>query len=522
MKKFDWNNVSKEVIDALGGKENIKEYFNCATRLRVYVHDDSKIDMKKLSKVALAKGASREGDQLQVIYGPGTVNKVVDNLRNYLSDQLQIQARQPKKQILWNKELSFKSNLFLLLRWLVRSFSEIFVPLIPVFIAGGISLALSSFISTVSLSASATAAKNFFDLIGGAILGGLPALVGYTAMKKFGGNPFLGLAIGLTMISPALVNGWSSSNKEAVENAFALFPNAPEFFQWKFIGYQAQIFPVLLIIALAYYVEKLLKKYTPEALAIVVIPLFTVLISVFFGFWFIGPIGRYIGIGIGYAANAIFTYTNFPGFGLGGLLIGMAYPFIVVTGLHQGFTAIEAQLITSQGFTWITSIATVSNIAQGAAALTMFGILYKKSPKLASSSLSSGIAANLGITEPAMFGTNIPLFFPMLAASIGAGVGGYWVGMSQAVASSLGSASWLGFIQFSPVRSEKLLNFYTEYEKAVPWGSKMFFHRAISPLANIAIASVLSSITAASLTFVFSKTFGKKTLETFIKDNESA
>lgn len=190
MKKFDWNNVSKEVINALGGKENIKEYFNCATRLRVYVHDDSKIDMKKLSKVALAKGASREGDQLQVIYGPGTVNKVVDNLRNYLSDQLQIQARQPKKQILWNKELSFKSNLFLLLRWLVRSFSEIFVPLIPVFIAGGISLALSSFISTVSLSASATAAKNFFDLIGGAILGGLPALVGYTAMKKFGGNPF--------------------------------------------------------------------------------------------------------------------------------------------------------------------------------------------------------------------------------------------------------------------------------------------------------------------------------------------
>ncbi|VEU63642.1 glucose PTS transporter subunit EIIB [Mycoplasmopsis bovirhinis] len=96
MKKFDWNNVSKEVIDALGGKENIKEYFNCATRPRVYVHDDSKIDMKKLSKVALAKGASREGDQLQVIYGPETVNKVVDNLRNYLSDQPQIQASNPK------------------------------------------------------------------------------------------------------------------------------------------------------------------------------------------------------------------------------------------------------------------------------------------------------------------------------------------------------------------------------------------------------------------------------------------
>ncbi|MBN3534609.1 PTS transporter subunit EIIC [Mycoplasma procyoni] len=521
MQKFDWDNVSKEVVEALGGKENIKQYFNCATRLRVYVHDQTKIDLKKLSKVALAKGATLEGDQYQVIYGPGTVNKVVDNLNNYLNNNNTTENKQQTstKKKLWNPELSFKSNLFLVLRWLVRSFSEIFVPLIPVFIAGGISLALTSFISTVSNSESAKGAAKFFELIGGAILGGLPALVGYTAMKKFGGNPFLGLAIGLIMISPALVNGWNSSNAKEVEGAFALFPSFVSFFQWKFIGYQAQIFPVLLIIAMAYYVEKLLKKYTPEALAIVVVPLVTVVFSVFFGFWFVGPIGRYIGIGIGYAANAIFTYTNFPGFGLGGLLIGMAYPFIVVTGLHQGFTAIEAQLIASQGFTWITSIATVSNIAQGVAALMMFVILYKKSQKLASSALSSGIAANLGITEPAMFGTNIPLFFPMLAASISAGIGGYWVGMSQTVASSLGSASWLGFIQFSPVKSDALVKYYDAYEKLVPWGNKMFFHRALAPMANIAIASVIASISSATLTFIFSKTFGKKALKEFIKEN---
>lgn len=294
-KTFDWNQLLNLLTLAFGGPTNIKNFYNCATRLRVHVYDEKKVNLVKLKQLALVKGVNKSGDQFQIIFGAGTVNKVTEKLTVFLSNNSktnQTQFNNQKKIIWWDKRLSVQTNLFLLIRKGIRGFAEIFIPLIPIFIVGGLALAIGSLSETIAKSVNSlntTSFKNakfFFDLIGGTILGSLPVFVGYTAMKKFNGTPMLGVAIGLIMVAPSLINGWLSgtalldpivavgnSTKNTVQ---ALFPNAPRFFSWMLVGYQAQVFPVLLIIAIAAGIERILRKFTPEAIAILLIPLATV------------------------------------------------------------------------------------------------------------------------------------------------------------------------------------------------------------------------------------------------------
>ena len=302
---------------------------------------------------------------------------------------------------------------------------------------------------------------------------------------------------------------------------YAFFPNAPEFFSFSFVGYQAQVFPTLGVIGVAYWVEKLLKKISHESFAIISVPLGTVVISIFVGFLFVGPLGRLVGVGITEAFQNIYKYTNWPWFGLGGALLGAAYPFLVVTGLHQGFIPVEASLIaettTTYGhaFTWITAVGSVSNVAQGMVGLTLAVMLWKKAPKASSTALSGAVSANLGITEPILFGVNLPIRYGMLAASAAAAVGGYYVGMTHTVANSLGSASWLGLVQFD----FKVDAAYQQYVSDYGFHTTSAFD-SIPPVANEAIALSLTSVAAVGFTFLFSKTFGKKAHAEFIKANQ--
>ncbi|TDO20561.1 PTS system sucrose-specific IIC component [Mycoplasma testudineum] len=537
MKKSNFSIAAEEVIEALGGKENVKDSFHCATRLRIYVYDKNKIDNEKLKKTKLLKGSNWEGEQLQLIFGPGTVNKVSENFE-ILTGAIK-NKKQPKSndKFKWDKRNKWYSNSFLLLRYGVRYFADIFIPLIPIFIAGGIALALNSFIGTVANTNTDTAAKNaalFFEIIGGAILGSLPAFIGFTSMRKFGGNPFLGLAIGLILIAPNLINSWlvtaelfSVSSTSGIANgssgangtiaAIALFPNLPEFFSFRLVGYQAQVFPVLAIVYMAYWIERGLKKYTPEFLAIVLIPIGVVFISTFLGFWIIGPIFKYVAIGLAYVFENLFIYTNFPYFGFGGAVFGFVYPFLVVTGLHQGLLPIEATLIAQssitygQGITWITPIATVSNISQGMAGLAIAILFIIKKKKLsAAKSIPGAISANLGITEPILFGVNIPLKFVFIAGDIASAFGGYYVGMTHTVANSLGSASFLGFIQFNFTMTDGLRRYYENINKSFD----------LAPGINIVIASLISTLVAFVSVFLLSRTkWGKKSLAEWYNDN---
>lgn len=535
---FDWQELSTEIADGFGGVENIDKHYHCATRLRVIAKDKSKVSLDKLKAIALAKGVNLSGDEFQIIFGAGVVNKVFENFNKAFFAKKEDVKEEKIKTPLWDKKISWYSNLFIILRRAIRAFAEIFVPLIPIFIAGGLSLALTSFFNTINKEGNNQVLKNlsfFFEMIGGAILGSLPAFVGYTAMKKYGGTPILGLAIGVIMVFPGLINGWSSGNdfKSVAIGAqintaeigktltYSLFPDAPAFFRFDLIGYQAQVFPVLLIVALAYWIERFLKRWTPEALAIIVVPFLTVIGSVFFGFLFVGPTGRYVGIWIGKAINGLYTYTNFKYFGLGGLIIGFIYPFMVVTGLHQGVLPIEALLITQtkadfgHSFTWITPIATVSNISQGMVGLAMIILMFKKSSIGISKAASGALSANLGITEPILFGVTLPTRFGLLAAALASALGSFWLGMTHTVANSQGSASWLGIaVQFDYIVNDNYAHYLnsTGGQDLLP---------TLAPIAKIAIGAAISTIFSFVFTILLGKTIFKKQLQEFIDQNQN-
>ncbi|VEU70238.1 PTS transporter subunit EIIC [Mycoplasmopsis glycophila] len=526
---YDWNKISSEINKGLGGKSNIEKVYHCATRFRAVVKNVELVDKKELESIELAKGVNIANGEVQIIFGAGLVNKVFEKYEASQDDSSSVvKSEQKNKTFKWQKDASFKDNLFLNIRSGIRAFAEIFIPLIPLFIAGGIALALTSFIGAFgSKNSSVLGMQKFFDIIGGAILGSLPAFVGYTAMKKFGGNPFYGLAIGIIMIAPSLMNSWSQSSYElfnlndpAAANAtttvaYTLFPKSWGFFSFPLIGYQAQVVPVLMIVYLGYWLERLMTKISHETIAILSVPLVTVFVTIFLGFWIIGPIGRAISEYIGLAFEKIWTYTNFPFFGIGGALIAFVYPFLVITGLHQGFLPIEATLVTTtakdfgQGFTWITPIATVSNIAQGMVGIgILIALLVIKKDKQISKVTSSAISANLGITEPALFGVNLPLKYPLIIGAIASAVGGYWLGMSQTYATSQGSASWIGnILQFSWKNGDAEAKFYT-----AKLNFNYVIHNAMSNGVKMLIGNLITSVVAIGATLGWALTKGKKEL----------
>ncbi|TNK83095.1 hypothetical protein C4M96_01870 [Mycoplasmopsis pullorum] len=528
--KYDWKEISSQIDQGVGGEANIKKVYHCATRFRVVVEDVNLVNKEQLEKIQLAKGVNIANGEVQIIFGAGLVNKVFEQYQKVHNVSL---AQETKtKTFKWDKGVSFKDNLFLNTRSAVRAFAEIFIPLIPIFIAGGISLALNSFLGALgSNNYSVKGLMKFFDIIGGGILGSLPVFVGYTAMKKFGGNPFYGLAIGAIMVAPSLMNSWSQSSYALanlgekvspkdldVQNiAYTLFPKEWGFFNFSLIGYQAQVIPVLMIVYLGYWIEKLVTRFSHESFAILSVPLATVIGAIFFGFWILGPIGRSISDGFGWLFSKIWHYTNFPFFGLGGAVIAFIYPFLVITGLHQGLLPIETILIaktTADGaaMTWITPIATVSNIAQG---MVGFGLLIVmltyKSDKQVSKVVSSSVSANLGITEPALFGVNLPLKYPILCGAIASAFGGFWLGMSQTYANSLGSASWIGnALQFNWKITEGELAYYSK----LPYN--FVIHATMSNGVKMVIGNLITSIVAIVSTVIWTKTLGKKEFQKWI------
>ena len=537
MAKIDTFKVTvDQLVEGLGGIDNIKSAFNCATRFRVIVYDDARVDKKKLEKVEKSKGFSKEGEQWQIIFGAGVVNKVYDKYIDIYkkTSSLSNNDNFVSKKIKWNKNYSFKTNSFIYLRTGIRSFADIFIPLIPLFIAGGLSLAINSLISVDGigkhngewLNGAAQVFSKIFDTIGGAILGSLPVFIGYTSAKKWGGSGWLGAAMGLILIAPGLINSYTLNAKEinwysifgatpesvdGVANIPVLWEGSPRIFDIKYpvfgiplMGYQAQIIPTLLVIAIAVQIEKIMKKVSHESFAIISVPLVTVVVTTVLAFAIIGPLGYTVSLAIAEALRAMFVYTNFPGFGIGGAILGAVYAPIVVTGLHQGFLPIETQLLTTYGESWITPIACVSNVSQAFACLAASMYIKDKSKK--SVAYSGGISANLGITEPALFGININIKHIFLAGIIGSAVGGYWLGMTQTPANSVGSASWIGLIQFDvTTQSDNIIKWYENVANATPWGKYMTSF-GLPPIANAAIAMTMSSLVAFIMVNVLSLT----------------
>ena len=434
---MDYNKVAKEVISHVGGPKNIKKAFHCATRLRLMLKDPSLADEKALESVDGVKGTFLVQEQFQIIFGSGTVNLVTDEVLKELGMDSQDQA---DEEIVEKKGNPISRA--------VKTLSDIFVPIVPAIVAGGLLMGINNvltaqglFFANKSLIEAYPMWKDFatiINLFSNAAFTFLPILVGFSATKKFGGNPYLGAVMGMIMVHPDLLNCY---NYGKVATPFWNLSDL----KVAAVGYQGTVLPILFVSWLIAKLETKLHKITPSWLDNLTTPLLSVLITGFITFLAVGPVLREAG-------NVLADGLQWLYFSLGpvgGAIFGFLYAPIVITGMHQSFIAIETQLLASAAHrTFIFPIATMSNVAQGAAVLAVF--FLSKDAKQKSLCSASGISALLGITEPAMFGVNLKLKYPFIGAICGSAVGSAWIAGTKTLASAVGTAGIPGFISIPP------------------------------------------------------------------------
>ncbi|WP_226678311.1 sucrose-specific PTS transporter subunit IIBC [Mesobacillus jeotgali] len=441
---MNYHEVAKEILTDLGGKENVSAAAHCATRLRLVLNDESVVDQKKLDEMEAVKGTFSTGGQFQIILGSGIVNKVYKELT-----ELTGLSEMSTKDV---KDASAK-KLNPIQRF-VKMLSDIFVPIIPAIVAGGLLMGINNlltakdlFIAGMSLIEAYPEMSDLAALINtfaNAAFVFLPVLIGFSAAQRFGGNAYLGAALGMLMVHPDLLNGWGYGG--ALVNGeipvWKIFG-----FEIEKIGYQGTVLPVLVASFILAKTENFLRRVVPSALDNLLTPLLTIFITGILTFTAVGPITRAAGNLLSDGMIWLYDTTGF----IGGALFGLAYAPIVITGMHHSFIAVETQLLADMaktGGSFIFVIAAMSNVAQGAATLGVLTITRDK--KLKGTASAAGISALLGITEPAMFGINLKLRYPFIGAITGAAIGSAFVTLFKVKAVALGAAGLPGIISISP------------------------------------------------------------------------
>ncbi|AKD38844.1 PtsB [Pasteurella multocida subsp. multocida OH4807] len=441
---MNFQQIAQQVIDKLGGKDNISAAAHCATRLRIVVKDETLIDKEGIENIEGVKGQFSVAGQYQIIFGSGTVNKVYAELSQILGigDMTTSEVANAGNE---------KQGL---LQRLVKGLADIFVPIIPAIVAGGLLMGIHSMLTAkgffvegknvVDLYPAIADLVDFINTVANAPFVFLPVLLGFSATRKFGGNPFLGAALGMLLVHPALSDGWNyaltlAKGNIQYWNIFGL--------EIERVGYQGTVIPVLVASWVLATLEKNLRKIVPSFLDNLITPLFALFITGLLAFTVIGPLGREAGSLISTGLTWLYDTLGF----VGGAIFGTLYAPIVITGMHQTFIAVETQLLAEvarTGGTFIFPIAAMSNIAQGAACL---GAAYvMKDAKVRGIAVPSGISALLGITEPAMFGVNLRYRYPFISAMIGAGISSAVIALFNVKAIALGAAGLPGIPSIKP------------------------------------------------------------------------
>ena len=428
---MDYRKSAQGVLDHIGGPSNIVSAAHCATRLRLVIADNSKVDKKAIENVDGVKGCFEASGQLQVIFGTGIVNHVYDefidiaHIEGGTKDDVKEAAAQ-------------KQNWFLRA---IKTLGDIFVPIIPAIVASGLLNGLLGGLSSAIPSIAQSDTYNIVNLFAGAALSMLPILIAISAAKKFGGNQFLAAVIGFIMIHPNLINAW---NVASLEEAGEKIPQWSVWFgAWHVnqVGYQGHVIPVIIAIFLMSKLEKWLHKHVPAMIDLFVTPLVSVLVTGYLTLTIIGPVFSTVETWVLHGAQAL---IGLP-FGIGGILIGGLYAITVVAGLHHMYNMIEAEMCAQAipKNTWMP-IATAANVGQGAAALAV--AVKTKDKKIKSMAAPSSLSAFLGITEPAIFGVNIRFMKPFIAGCIGGAAGGFVAAVSGVYATAYGITGLFGFL----------------------------------------------------------------------------
>lgn len=431
---------AQQLLEFVGGKDNISMVTHCVTRMRFVLVNPSRANVEKIEALKLVKGTFTQAGQFQVIIG----NEVSTFYNEFTSIAgIKEASKEDVKE-------AAKSNMSWIQR-LMANLAEIFSPLIPAIIIGGLILGFRNIIGDIKMFEDGTktlvemsqfwaGTYNFLWLIGEAIFHFLPVGITWAVTRKMGTTQILGIVLGITLVSPQLLNAYSVGG-DAVAPVWDF-----GFAQVDMIGYQAQVIPAMLAGFTLVYLERFFKKITPNAISMIVVPFFALVPTVLLAHTVLGPVGWTIGSWISNVVYAGLTSTFswlFAG------VFGFAYAPLVITGLHHMTNAIDLQLVAQFEGTMLWPMIALSNIAQGSAVL---GMIYvnRKNEEEKQVSIPACISAYLGVTEPAIFGINMKYGFPFLAGMIGSGIAAVISVASGVMANSVGIGGLPGILSIQP------------------------------------------------------------------------
>lgn len=432
---------AQAIIDAVGGADNINAVTNCITRLRFALADESKVDQAALSANDLVQGSFSAGGQYQVIIGPGTVEKVVAEIRSLTGIGEMSKA---------DVAAAGAENLNAFQRG-IKVLADIFIPLLPAIVTAGLLMGVNNVLtnpgifwddaSVIDKYPGVADWASMINLIANTAFVFLPVLIGWSAVKRFGGNPLLGIVLGAMLVHPDLLNAWAwgAANEAGTVPSWTLFG-----FEVQKVGYQGQVLPILVASWVLAKVENWMKARTPDMIQLLVVAPVTLLVTGFLSFVVIGPVTFAIANALTDGLVWIFDVAPW----LGGLVYGAFYAPLVITGMHHTFLAVDLQLIGTTGTTFLWPMLAISNICQGSACLAM--MLVVANQKERGLALASGVSAYLGITEPALFGVNLRFKYPFLIACGASGLAGMWLAISGVKASSIGVGGIPGIFSIVP------------------------------------------------------------------------
>ena len=393
--------IAKKVIEALGGRENVNSVAHCATRLRVMVKDEAKINKDAIENLEKVQGAFFNSGQYQIIFGTGTVNKMYDEV---VALGLPTSSKEDMKA-----EAAKQGNWF---QRAIRTFGDVFVPIIPVIVATGLFMGVRGLLTALGMTLPEDV-TTYTQILTDTAFIILPGLVVWSTFRVFGGNPAVGIVLGMMLVSGSLPNAWAVASGGEV-TAMQFFGFIPV------VGLQGSVLPAFIIGVVGAKFEKAVRKVVPDVLDLLVTPFVTLLVMSILGLFIIGPVFHVVENYILLGTKAI---LNLP-FGLGGFLIGGVHQVIVVSGVHHIFNLLEVQLLAADHANPFNAIITAAMTAQGAATVAV-GV-KTKNPKLKTLAFPAALSAFLGITEPAIFGVNLrfrkPFFLSLIAGAVGGGL----------------------------------------------------------------------------------------------------
>ncbi|ODM52878.1 PTS trehalose transporter subunit IIBC [Vibrio harveyi] len=426
----------QRLIELVGGSDNIASVSHCLTRLRFVLNDTDKADTKQLDVLPMVKGCFTNAGQFQVVIGT-EVDEVYKVLIE-LSGKSESSKDESKNAARQNMNIVERG---------ISHLAEIFVPLLPAIITGGLILGFRNVIGDIKMFDGQTLTEisqfwatvhSFLWLIGEAIFFFLPVGVCWSTVKKLGGTPILGITLGVTLVSPQLMNAYLIGKQVPEVWDFGLFAIEK-------VGYQAQVIPAMLAGMALAFIETNLKRIIPSYLYLVVVPFVSIIVSVILAHSIIGPFGRMLGDGVAFAAKAAMT-GDFAM--IGSTIFGFLYAPLVITGIHHTTNAVDLQLMQELGGTPIWPLIALSNIAQASAVVGIIIISKKHGER--DISVPAAISAYLGVTEPAMYGINLKYKFPMLSAMIGSAIAAAICGSAGVMANGIGVGGLPGILSIQP------------------------------------------------------------------------